>query len=269
MKKLLVSILCLLSVFTLIGCGKKEEKNVNLDLGKIKESLAKLTTGKFDRTGVSNNLYDTDYFDSELTEVFDYDFKDTFDITPEYIEEYSIAYNNDTKQFYMIIKPSDDKVKEEITSFIKKYNLEDRVLESKHEGFLIYIVSNNNNKVLEIIKGTSSPVFGIMSEITTAEIKDTLELEANQVEEFLMMTPMMIVNSNTYIIVKPANGEKDNVKSSIDKYMEKLEEQWKTYLINQYQLVKNRKYVEYGDYLIYIVSSDNDLVLKEIKKYNK
>lgn len=269
MKKFLVSILCLLSVFALVGCGKKEEENVNLDLGKIKEALSSLTTGKFDRTGVSNNLYDTGYFDSELTEVFDYDFKDTFGITSEYVKEYSIAYNNDTKQFYMIIKTSNDKVKEEITSFIKKNNLEDKVLESKHEGFLVYIVSNNNDKVLEVIKGTSSPVFGMMLEVTTAEIKDTLDLDANKVEEFLMMMPMMIVNSNTYIIVKPVSGEKDNVKAAIDKYMEKLEEQWKTYLINQYQLVKNRKYVEYGDYLIYIVSSDNELVLKEIKKFNK
>lgn len=269
MKKILISILCLISVFALVGCGKKEEENVNLDLDKIKDALSSLTTGEFDRTGVSNNLYDTGYFDSELTEVYDYDFKNTFGISSEYIEEYSIAYNESTKQFYMIIKPSDDKVKDEITNFIKKNNLEKKVLESKHDGYLVYIVSKNNDKVLEVIKGTSSPVFGMMVEVKKEEIKDMLELEVGQVEEFLMMTPLMIVNSNTYIIVKPSSGEKDNVKAAIDTYMGKLEEQWKTYLINQYQLVKNRKYVEYGDYLIYIVSSDNDLVLKEIKKFNK
>lgn len=39
-----------------------------------------------------------------------------------------------------------------------------------------------------------------------------------------------------------------------------------TYLPEQYELVKNRLEKEYGDYLIYIVSSNNDLVFETIKQ---
>ena len=51
--------------------------------------------------------------------------------------------------------------------------------------------------------------------------------------------------------------------------MEKLEQQWQTYLPDQYELVKNRLEKEYGEYLIYIISTDNDLVFKEIKQHKK
>ena len=47
--------------------------------------------------------------------------------------------------------------------------------------------------------------------------------------------------------------------------MDNLEEQWSTYLPDQYELVENRLEEEYGEYLIYIISNDNELVLKTIK----
>ena len=37
--------------------------------------------------------------------------------------------------------------------------------------------------------------------------------------------------------------------------MTNLEEQWSTYLPDQYELVKNRLEEKYGDYLIYIISN--------------
>lgn len=63
--------------------------------------------------------------------------------------------------------------------------------------------------------------------------------------------------------------KKDVVKEKLDTYMTNLEEQWKTYLPDQYELVKNRLVKEYGDYLIYIVSSDNEAVFNEIKANNQ
>ena len=47
--------------------------------------------------------------------------------------------------------------------------------------------------------------------------------------------------------------------------MTNVENQWATYLPDQYELVKNRLEEEYGDYLIYIISIDIELVLKTIK----
>ena len=106
------------------------------------------------------------------------------------------------------------------------------------------------------------------------EVKDEMlstqfGIEKEMVEEYLIKMPMMITSSNTYIIVKPAEGKEKEVKEKLDTYMVNLEEQWKTYLPDQYELVKNRLFKDYGDYLIYIVSSDNEAVFNEIKANNQ
>jgi hypothetical protein len=269
MKKIVIVFMCLFSIFTLLGCKKKEEEKFSLDLPKIKESLSNLSTDKFDRSIVFGKLYNSSYFTKELVEVFDYELKDIFGISKEYITEHSIGYNKDTNEFYMVIKASNNKVKEEINNFIKRNKLEKKVAINEYKGYLIYISSTNNEKVFEEIKNSKTLVFNFMAEITIDKIEEILGLKPNQVEEFLMMMPMMVVHSNTYIIVKPVLNEKKNVEETINKYMEKLEEQWKSYLPAQYELVRNRKYVEYGGYLIYIVSPSNDAVFKEIKKHAK
>ena len=108
-----------------------------------------------------------------------------------------------------------------------------------------------------------------MVNVPVESIEDVLGIKKEQVEEFAMATPMMIVRSDTYIIVKPSEGNKKAVKEKIDEYMANLETQWETYLPAQYELVKNRLEKELGDYLVYIVSIDNDLVYKTIKDCKK
>ena len=46
-------------------------------------------------------------------------------------------------------------------------------------------------------KESKSPVFGVMMEVQKEEIKDILNIESTDVEEFLMKTPAMMVQSNT------------------------------------------------------------------------
>ena len=67
------------------------------------------------------------------------------------------------------------------------------------------------------------------------------------------------------MVVKPAEGKYETVRSGLDEYIKKQEELWNTYLPDQYELVKNRLVVEEGDYLIYIISEDNNSVLEAIK----
>ena len=135
----------------------------------------------------------------------------------------------------------------------------------EYQGYLVYVVSKDNEKLLKAVKDVKEPIFGAMMEVTKENVKDTLNIDPASLDEFLMETPMMIVQSNTYIIVRPASGKEQEVKDAINAYMKRLEEQWKTYLPDQYELVKNRKEEKLGDYLIYIVSSDNEKVFNTIK----
>ena len=267
MKKLF-SIL-LVAMLLLTGCGNK---NVDLDLNKISQELDNLYSDSFYIQGVSSLIDEKNYFE-ELEDVYEYDFKEVFGLTSTNIgDDYAVRINKSNNTMYLILKPLEnkDKIKEEMNTYFKSIESSNDLvksrLETEYEGYLIYIVSNDNDKVLETIKSSKSPVFNNLVPVQDEMIESTLGIKKDTYSEILMKVPMMIIQSNMYIIIKPEDGKKDDVKKAIDQYMTNLEEQWKTYLPDQYELVKNRKYEEYGGYLIYIVSSDNDKVLETIKK---
>ena len=72
-------------------------------------------------------------------------------------------------------------------------------------------------------------------------------------------------SSVTYMIVKPAEGKEEVIKTALDEHMTRLETTYEFYIPGQFELVKNRKVEKIGEYLIYIVSTDNDLVFNTIK----
>jgi len=265
MKKLL-SIVCLgLAMLSLTGCGNE---NVSLNLTNINKELEGLVGDEFYLQGVTTIVEcETCKIFKDMEDVYAYDFKKIFGLTDTNIEEYVVRYNKKTKDMYMVLKPAaskEDAIKKEMDAYFKKSKAAN-MKEVTYEGYLIYVISSDNEKVVEQIKTSRSPIFGAMMEVTKDQVKDTLGIEPSSLDEFLMKSPMMIVNSNTYIIAKPAKGHEKEVEQALDTYMTKLEEQWKTYLPDQYELVRNRKVEKLGNYLIYIVSSDNDKVFQTMK----
>lgn len=258
MKKIL-SLLCLcVFTLTLTGCGN----DVNLDLENIKGELVELKTNKFS----PNNLYEID-----VTSYFD-EFEDIMSL-----EEYNLEYS-DTEYFYgvkstvndyfyMVVLPTEEKfedVKKNLDNYVSKLE-EDKLKKEVYEGYLIYVYSENSNELLTSIKSAKSNVFPMLMEVGKESISDVLDLEEEDVKEFLMMQPMMMVNSSQFIIIKPASGKEKVVKEKVEEYLTALEEQWKTYLPEQYELVKNRQEESHGKYLIYIISDDNNLAFETIK----
>lgn len=262
MKKIFV-FLALISTLLVTGCTK----NITLDLEKVSSELNSLQSKEFDMQGVYSLIDNSNYY-TDLVDVYDFDFEEKFGISNENIEEYSVRMNQESLDMYMILKVNGDtdEIKSKMKDYFKSINKENNYLETEYEGYLIFILSSDNDKVLELIKTSKAPVFGNLMKLDDESIATTLNIKKEQYEEILMEMPAIIVRSNMYVIVKPTDGEKENVKEAIDTYMKTLEEQWATYLPEQYELVKNRLFEEYGGYLIYIVSSDNDTVLETIKK---
>lgn len=263
MKKKLMGILILLTTICLTGCSSS---NVKLNLTKIDEEILNLTNDNFNMAGVIDKLECSDC--TTFTNMEDiYDLEDTFGLSNDDVEMSIVRYNKETDEFYMVLKPYEEG-KENIKTTMKDYFDDNNItnsLESEYNDHLIYIVSSDNNKVLDAIKSSKETIFAATMPVETEQMKDILDIDSSMVLEFDMKMPMMIVHSNTYIIVKPSEGNEEIVKEKIDTYMEKLEEQWSTYLPEQYELVKNRKEEKLGDYLIYIVSTDNDKVFEVIK----
>lgn len=257
MKKILLSLLCILCVITLTGCNKE---NVKLDMSKISSELDTLTTDEIDIHGIY--VEEMDAF-GELESIYDYEFLNYFGLDKELVSDYNVNYSDKKKQILAIFKPVEgekEEVKKQLEDFMNDIDAEEKEI----GDLLVYVKSKDNESVFETIKNTKTPVFGMMMEVTKDQVKDVLNIEESDVEEFLMKMPMMMTQSNTYIIVKPASGKENVVKDALEEYMSKLETQWQNYLPDQYELVKNRKVEKIGDYLIYIVSNNNDLVFNTI-----
>lgn len=259
MKKINLIIVMLLSLLS-TGCG-----NVNLDLDKVSKKLDELNTNSFDLLAAVENIeMDETYFEN-LVSAYDYDLEE-MGINKDIVENMAFRLDSENKPAYIIIKPVDGKNKElekQIENYLEKFD-DLKELKSEYEGYLIYIFSKDAEEIIEIIKNSKSKVFGMLIDVGKEDLETLTGVKSNDVEEFLVKNSVM-TQASSYYILKPAKGKKEKVKETMDNYMETLEEQWKTYLPEQYELVKNRLEEEYGDYLIYVISSNNELVFNAIK----
>lgn len=267
MKKILLCLTVLFTAILLTGCGKEK---VSLNLKDLSSKIDNLKEEEFSRLSAS---YMLDEKIAGLESVYDFDFQEKFGINKENIESYSVSINESTKDMYFIVKPLDGKkntVKEEIDKYIETLDdtAKGKLTYEEYQGYLIYIIAENSKSLMNDAKKSTDNVFGSLQEVNDDLLSQQFGIEKEDVDEYLIKTPMMITSSNSYIIVKPADGKKEEVKNKLDEYMKNLEEQWKTYLPTQYELVKNRLEEEYGDYLIYIISSNNKLVFDTIKANN-
>lgn len=264
MKKFNLIILALITFF-LTGCG-----NINLDLNKVSENLDNLTTDDFDLlTAVENIEIYNNYF-ADLVNIYDYDLE-KLEITAENIENMAFRVDSNNNPAYIIIKPKEGKkeeLKNEIADYLSKFTNLTNKLESEYEEHLIYIFSDKSEEILKKIKNSKTPVFSMLFNVENSELETLTGINPADLDEFLVKNSVM-TQANSYYILKPKEGKTEAVKTKMNEYMSKLEQQWKTYLPEQYELVKDRLEETYGDYLIYVISNNNELVLKTIKDSKK
>lgn len=259
MKKVLIGLSAFVALFMITGCTS----NLKLDLDNVKEEVVNLTSDKFSPSG----LYELDlkeYF-GETEEIYDLESYNTETSKVEYF--YGIK-STEGEHFYLVMKPYEenmDEVKEQMNTYMNGLE-QAKVLNEEYEGYLVYVYADNTTDVFNKIKTVKERILPSLMEVDVATIGDVLQIEDKWVEEFLMMQPMMMVNSSQFIIIKPASGHEKDVKEKVEEYLTNLEEQWKTYLPAQYDLVVNRKEEKLGNYLIYIISDNNDLIYETIKK---
>ena len=263
MKKLNLIVVGFLCLF-FAGCG-----NVDLDLNKVSENLNNLTTNSFDLLAAVENIeMNTTYF-NDLVNVYDFDLEE-MGINKELIENMAFRLNSEAQPAYIIVKPTvgkKEELKKEIDAYLSTFaNL--NKLESEYEGYLIYLFSDKNEEVLNTIKKSKAKVFGMLMNVESTDLEALTGVNPDDVDEFLVKNSVM-TQASSYYILKPKAGKEDKVEEIMDDYMDKLEDQWETYLPDQYELVENRLEEEYGGYLIYIISTDNELVFKTIKDSKK
>ncbi|MEG1597419.1 MAG: DUF4358 domain-containing protein [Bacilli bacterium] len=262
-RKVFSLVMMLFLVMVITGCGNK-----NLDLKKIEKNVEELTGDKIDVPTAYSQIDNKFTYFAEMPDIYDLD---KLGLKNEYLKNYIIKVT-DKKEFVIVLKPvkgKKDTVEKAVNKYIKSLSLDSKFTKEEKDGVLIYLNTKNNKDILNIIYKAKSPVFSKLIPTNDEMLKNNFLIKKGMVDEYLIQTPMVIVSSNMYAIIKPSKGNEEKVKEAMDNYFAKLEEQWKTYLVDQYELVTNRKETKVGKYLVYIISNDNDKVLNEIKKNTK
>lgn len=101
------------------------------------------------------------------------------------------------------------------------------------------------------------------------ELQNLYGIDAGLVEKGLFRMFGSITQASSYMVVLPKEGKESELKGQLDGYVDLLSRNFENYLPDQYALVKGYKHTSIktkeGTYLVYIISSDNDAVLKAIE----
>lgn len=105
-----------------------------------------------------------------------------------------------------------------------------------------------------------------MVDITEDMLADAYGIDSSILKSYVVKLPMMNVKADE-IAVFQVKKEKnvDAVKKGIQKRQEALEENWKHYLPDQYELVQNYQIAVQGNYVLFVISSDADTIVSNFK----
>lgn len=94
----------------------------------------------------------------------------------------------------------------------------------------------------------------------------TYGIDSNVLSSYVVSAPVMNVHATEIAIfeVKDASGI-NAVKAGIEKRVSDLKTQWENYLPQQYDLVKNYKVVEEGNFILFVISEEADAIVSKFQ----
>ena len=131
-----------------------------------------------------------------------------------------------------------------------------------------YITTLNLRKTANVIEeltyekdGKNVPICYDMTSPKEKEINKIDKIDESMLDELIIKQSALSTKSNLYILAKVKPDKKEEVKKAIDDYMIGYENTWKGQNQAEYNLVVNRSYYENNNYLIYVISYDNNKVI--------
>ncbi len=113
-------------------------------------------------------------------------------------------------------------------------------------------------------KITESVQFPALAEVNDEMASSIYYLNSDICESYKIIMPMMMVHATEVIMVKAKDGKFDEVKAAVEKRYTDLDNVWKQYLPDQYELVKNAKRVTKGNYYFLIIHENPEAIIKII-----
>ena len=123
-------------------------------------------------------------------------------------------------------------------------------------------------------------VTSIWNEIATQDLPTLMDVDAatlsalygidsSSLVSYVCKIPMMAVHATEFFIAEVKDGQMETVKAGVLKRQAALEQQWSSYLPEQYELVKNYQLVTNGNYILFAISEHNDVAVNAFNSYTK
>lgn len=242
--------LFLFCIFLLIGCSDKS----NLSISELSKQLDKLELNKIDIEKALVGITQ-DFEEKELTDVSDE--------MSKYIDfskiKQSVFYKNE-ELFLFIYESTDENIKKGVSQYFDDIlsnpvdpSLRESIvnrIEYQYEDFYIYIAGPKQERILEKILETKVLLFHHTAKLSDdiSSVKFGVELKND-----IIAWSTKLDEEFGYIVLSNA---KEEVQKSLDEYFEK----------NKDKLVGSLLKTTKDDIVIYVVSEDNNKVLKTIDK---
>jgi len=124
---------------------------------------------------------------------------------------------------------------------------------------------NNIKSNLENLTYEEKNMFENNEYYTLERLENKYGVKLNNVDEYIIYMPTLVTSSNMYFIL--STNSKESLKKEMNELLNLIEKSWGNgYAPLEEKKVKERKEIEYGKYLIYIISDNNELVYDEIIK---
>ena len=107
--------------------------------------------------------------------------------------------------------------------------------------------------------------FSKMNPIIDDEASAKFLIDKSKIKNIIGREPIVHTKSGMYVIIETDLDNIQDVKLALESYGSEYEEEWKTYLPDQYELVKNREIGVKGNYVYMIVSESPEKILELIK----
>ena len=108
-------------------------------------------------------------------------------------------------------------------------------------------------------------LFNDLKDVDEETLKYVMGIEPQYLEGYSVMTSTN--DATTFLVLRLKKGSKSLIEASVLEYMDYLEKRWEGTNKNQAQLVQNYSKISYDNYLIYIVSNNNEYAKSKIDSF--
>lgn len=136
-------------------------------------------------------------------------------------------------------------------------------------GLAIILAGCNKSVSTLDMKGASTSLdekYQNMALMSDKELEGIYNQDTTLMEEYIIKSSEN-QDGNFYALIKVKSENKEKVKNNMDEMFSILENQSSLYSPEAVNLIKNKLATSVGDYLIYIVSENNEEMYNVVKEY--